>query len=90
MDGPDLPEADQPFTVEVYLHRWPSGAEKVELIEGALCFQGSFDQRDVEIAERAYPGRIVLLDESGSLEVHPNDGGPPRTSYQKLLDRRGG
>jgi hypothetical protein len=53
--------------LDVYAYRWPSGAEKVELVDGALLFSGEFDERDVEIAERTYPGRRVLLGPHGVL-----------------------
>ena len=36
-----------------------------------MLFVGEFDCRDVEIAERTYPGRQILLNEDGCLEVHP-------------------
>lgn len=70
MSGPDLPEPDQPITVDVWSHRWPTSAEKAELIDGVLLFQGEFDERDVEIASRTYPGRDVVLSAEG-LEVRP-------------------
>jgi hypothetical protein len=73
--GPDLPPADQQIEVDVFGARWPTGAEKVELEEGCPVFYGLWDERDVEIAERAYPGRIVRLDqkpgEPGTLRVLP-------------------
>lgn len=70
MSGPDLPEPDQPITVDVWSHRWPTSVEKVELIDGVILFQGEFDERDVEIAARTYPGRRVVLSPFG-LEVRP-------------------
>lgn len=45
MTGPDLPPPTGPIECEVYAYRWPSGAEKVELIDGALLFYGEFDER---------------------------------------------
>lgn len=73
--GPDLPPADQVIEADVFGARWPTGAEKVELEEGCPVFYGCWDERDVEIAERAYPGRIVRLDqkpgEPGTLRVLP-------------------
>lgn len=71
MPGPDLPAADQPFTVDAYRHRWPAGAEKVELIDGVLVFVGVFDDRDAQIARRAYPDRHVELAWGACLAVHP-------------------
>jgi hypothetical protein len=29
--GPDLPADDELFTIDAWRHRWPTGAEKVEL-----------------------------------------------------------
>lgn len=72
MTGPDLPSPDRGFTVDEYRYRWPTGAEKVELVHGVLVFMGQWDERDVEIAQRAYPGRIIRLRYDGTvLEVHP-------------------
>ena len=70
MTGPELPPPDQPITVDVYLHRWPTGAEKVEFIDGALIFLGEFDDRDKAIAARTYPGREIALEPHG-IEVRP-------------------
>lgn len=72
MPGPDLPQPDELFSIDVYQYRWPTGAEKAELWDGVLVFYGDFDHRDVDIAQRAYPGRRVRLDpESHSIRVHP-------------------
>ncbi|WP_018351873.1 hypothetical protein [Longispora albida] len=71
MLGPDLPPATEPFKVDVYEYRWPTGAEKCELIDGALVFSGQFDERDVETAQRAYPGRRVQLGPDNGIEVYP-------------------
>lgn len=68
--GPDLPASDELFEVAHWHHRWPC-AEKVELIEGILIFQGEYDRRDVETARRTYPGRHIVLNSGGGLEVHP-------------------
>ncbi len=84
MTTPDVPPAHEEIDVDVYAYRWPSGAEKVELIDGALLFYGEFDERDVVIAERTYPGRRVLLGPDGALEVYP--GG----SNWTILGRYGG
>lgn len=70
------------MTVEVLLHRWPTAAEKVELGRGVLLFTGVFDERDLAIAERTYPGRRVLLNVDGGIEVHPAGVGEARS----LLD----
>jgi len=71
--GPDLPPPDRAFTVDEYHCRWPTGAEKTELITGVLLFMGEWDERDVDIARRTYPGRTVRLRfESTVLEVHPS------------------
>ncbi|GAA2781963.1 hypothetical protein [Crossiella cryophila] len=69
--GPDLPPPSEPIDVDVYQHRWPTGVEKAELYDGVLIFQGLFDERDVQIAARAYPGRRVVLGSDNCLEVHP-------------------
>ncbi|WP_157619871.1 hypothetical protein [Saccharothrix sp. NRRL B-16348] len=43
---------------------------------GVPLFYGDFDERDVEIAQRAYPGRRIVLTEEGHLEVHPGEPRP--------------
>lgn len=70
-EGPDLPAPDKGFTIEAWAHRWPSGVERCELSAGVPVFQGNFDQRDVETARRTYPGRRIVINEDGGLEVHP-------------------
>jgi hypothetical protein len=70
MPGPDLPAPHEPFDVAVWLHRWPTGAEKAELFGGVLVFSGEFDERDVDIARHARPGRQIILNESRGIEVH--------------------
>jgi hypothetical protein len=65
----DLPPPDQPFTPDAFRHRWPSGADSAELIDGVLWFRGVFDHRDAETACRTYPGRRVTLGPDGSLLV---------------------
>ncbi|WP_330481493.1 DUF2399 domain-containing protein [Streptomyces sp. NBC_00724] len=77
--GPDMPAPDQPVTAEACLHRWPSAVQRTELINGVLLFTGNFDERDITTAERTYPGRRVLLNTDGSIEVHPAAPGPPRS-----------
>ena len=73
--GPDLPPADAHIDVDVFSSRWPTAAEKTELEEGCPVFYGEWDERDVQIAQRAYPGRTVRLDQPvgqpGTLRVLP-------------------
>jgi hypothetical protein len=65
----DVPPPDQPFTPDAFRHRWPSGAESAELVDGVLWFSGAFDHRDTETARRTYPGRRVTLTPDGNLLV---------------------
>lgn len=51
--------------------------EKCELMSGVPVFYGEFDERDVEIAQRAYPGRRIVLHEGGALEIHPAETDSP-------------
>jgi hypothetical protein len=76
MAATDLPPPDEPMTVAAYGSRWPTGAEKVELLDGTLVFYGTFGAPDAAAAELVYPGRRVVLTDDGGLEVHP--AGPPR------------
>lgn len=73
--GTDLPSAEEKILIDTFGYRWPTGAEKVELWDGCPVFYGVWDERDVEIARRAYPGRVVRLDqepgEPGTLCVLP-------------------
>lgn len=73
--GPDLPSCEEPILVDAFGHRWPTGAEKVELEDGCPIFYGEWDERDVAIAERTYPGRVVRLDQPagrpGTLTILP-------------------
>lgn len=87
MPGPDLPAPEELFTVDAYWHRWPSGARKAELVDGVLVFSGEFDKRDVAIARNAYPGRQVLLNDGGGIEIHPTGETPPRSIYETYLER---
>ncbi|WP_020670044.1 hypothetical protein [Amycolatopsis nigrescens] len=87
MIGPDLPASNEGFTVDVWRHRWPTGAEKSELVDGVPVFHGRFDQRDVEIAQSAYPGRQVLLNEDGGIEVHPSGSTPARPLADTYSER---
>ncbi|MGI8335379.1 Uma2 family endonuclease [Actinomadura scrupuli] len=77
---PGLPPADEEILADVFGARWPTGAEKAELEDGCPVFYGTWDERDVEIAQRTYPGRVVLLDQEpgrpGTLRVLPS-GVPP-------------
>lgn len=78
--GPDLPHCEDPILIDAFGHRWPTGAEKVELWDGCPVFYGEWDERDVAIAERAYPGRVVRLDqppgEPGTMTILPGPGVP--------------
>jgi hypothetical protein len=77
MPGPDLPPPSAPMTVDVLLNRWPTGAQKVELLSGVLIFTGHFDERDLATARRTYPGRRPVLNADGGLEIHPGGAGEP-------------
>ncbi|MFF5263381.1 Uma2 family endonuclease [Actinomadura viridis] len=85
--GPDLPGSEEPILFDAFGRRWPTGAEKVELWDGCPVFYGAWDERDVEIAERAYPGRVVRLDqppgEPGTMTVLP---GPSPDSRDRRRD----
>ncbi|MDX2631111.1 hypothetical protein PV381_31940 [Streptomyces scabiei] len=65
------------MTTEALLSRWPTAAQKVELIHGVLVFIGDFDERDLDTARRTYPGRRPVLNADGGLEVHPAGMGEP-------------
>ncbi|MEU0633254.1 hypothetical protein [Streptomyces sp. NPDC005989] len=65
------------MTAEALLTRWPTAAQKVELLHGVLVFAGDFDERDLETARRTYPGRRPVLNADGGLEVHPAGPGAP-------------
>lgn len=77
MPGPDLPPPTEPMTAEALLARWPTSAQKVELMSGVLIFAGEFDERDLETARRTYPGRRAVLNADGGLEIHPDGTGDP-------------
>jgi hypothetical protein len=79
MAASDLPPPDQAMTVAAYENRWPSGSEKIELLDGAIVFYGAFEQQDVRAAELVYPGRRVVLNSDGGIEVRP--AGPSRASW---------
>jgi Uma2 family endonuclease len=73
--GLALPPADERIEIDTFGYRWPTGAEKAELWDGCPVFYGVWDQRDVEIAQRTYPGRVIRLDQEvgkpGTLRVLP-------------------
>ncbi|MFD4862863.1 hypothetical protein [Streptomyces atratus] len=71
------------MTTEALLHRWPSAPMRTELVHGVMLFTGEFDERDTAVAQRTYPGRRVLLNNDGAIEVHPAGAGPAVS----LLDR---
>lgn len=83
MAGASLPPADEPMTVAACLDPWPTAPMRTELIHGVLLFTGDFDERDAITAQRTYPGRRVLVNTDGNLEIHPAGPGLPRS----LLDR---
>jgi hypothetical protein len=70
-----------------WLHRWPSGTGKAELFAGVLVYSGEFDQRDVETARRTYPGRKIVLNEGGGIEVHPAGDAEPTSIFETFLER---
>ncbi|MFJ4649706.1 hypothetical protein ACIP5Y_00370 [Nocardia sp. NPDC088792] len=81
--GTDLPKPETLFDLDVWLHRWPASVYATELHYGVLVFTGrdQFDDRDVAIAERTYPGRRILLNDTGKLEVHPAGNTPPLSIF---------
>ncbi|WP_433326216.1 Uma2 family endonuclease [Spirillospora sp. CA-294931] len=82
--GSDLPDSEEPVLIDSFAHRWPTAAEKSELWDGCPVFYGAWDERDVAIAERAYPGRVVRLDqppgEPGTMTVLPGPGNESRAT----------
>jgi hypothetical protein len=86
MNGPDLPSPNELFEVETWLHRWPTGTRKAELYYGVLVYFGEFDERDVAIAQNAYPGRRILLDEGARIEIHPASNTPPGSIFGRATD----
>jgi len=52
-----------------------------------MGFTGAFDERDVETAQRTYPGRRVLLNHDAGIEVHPAGTGHPRPLVDAPLGR---
>nr|CEL19207.1 hypothetical protein [Kibdelosporangium sp. MJ126-NF4]CTQ94993.1 hypothetical protein [Kibdelosporangium sp. MJ126-NF4] len=75
------------FDIDAWQHRWPSGTWKAELVSGVLVFSGQFDERDLKTARRTYPGRQVVLNEGGGIEVHPAGDNPPRSIFEIYLER---
>lgn len=72
--GPDLPSPEEPWTLDVYRRRWPF-ATKVELLNGIPYWTtdgGPWDERDVQAADRTFPGwRAVLEDDGHTLTLRP-------------------
>ncbi|MFD8376083.1 hypothetical protein ACFV2Z_35910 [Streptomyces sp. NPDC059688] len=59
------------MATEALLSRWPTGAQKVELVHGVIVSVGDFDKRGRVTAQRAYPGGRPVLNADGGLEIHP-------------------
>ncbi|MFD3564065.1 hypothetical protein ACFWVU_31060 [Streptomyces sp. NPDC058686] len=59
------------MTAEAVLKRRPTGARKRELTDGAMYIYGEFHQRDSGTDRRTNPGRPVLTNHAGVLEVVP-------------------
>lgn len=76
-----LPLADHLFDLDS-LDRWPMGVEKRELWGGVIIFYGQFDERDLTIARRTFPGRAVALDDDGAMLVGP----PPESDDVEAVD----
>jgi hypothetical protein len=87
VNGPDLPTPDELFDIDAWQSRWPTGAEKVELCRGVPVFQGQFDERDVVIAQGACPGRHIVLNESGGIEIHPAGTVAPRSVFDTIMEQ---
>ena len=82
MNGPDLPAPHELFDVDAWQYRWPSGTLKAELFYGVLVFSGEFDERDIPTAQGAFPGRQVILNEDGGIEIHPAGDSTPRSIFE--------
>ena len=54
---------------------------------GVLVFSGEFDQPDVAIAERTYPGRRVILNNGGGIEIHPAGDTPARSIFETFTEQ---
>ena len=87
MTGPDLPTPVELFDVDVWLSRWPSATRKAELYAGVLVFSGEFDHRDVATAQRTFPGRQVVLNDGGGIEIHPAGDAPPLSIFTTFAER---
>jgi hypothetical protein len=70
MAGPDLSGPREPFTT-AHLQRWPMGAERTELLDGALYWLGEFDERDVMMARRVMPGKRIRIEPGVGLTAGP-------------------
>jgi hypothetical protein len=57
----NLPDPAELFTVD-HADLWPVGVTKVEVDDGHPYFYGSFSAVDAATAERAFPGRRVVLE----------------------------
>lgn len=62
------------FTFADY-QRWPTGAQKAELIHGGLRFVGDFTEDDIAVVKRTYPAHEVYLDEGGIWVLPAGTGG---------------
>jgi hypothetical protein len=80
----DLPPPSNAMTVAAYESHWPSGSEKIELLDGTIVFHGAFSEQDVQTAELVYPVRRIVLNADGGIEVHP--AGLPRGIWARLAD----
>src|SRR6478609_6082148 len=84
-DGHELAAAGRVLRLDS-LDRWPVGARKCEMVRGRAVWEGPWDERDVEIARRTFPGRRVYLtqgdralvvtvaDDHEDLSADPQDG----------------
>lgn len=52
-----------------------------------LVFSGEFDERDIPTAQGAFPGRQVILNSGGGIEIHPASDTPPRSIFETFLER---
>jgi hypothetical protein len=86
MNGPDLPLPGELFDIGAWQHRWPTGTEKAELYAGILVYSGQFDERDVVTAQRTYPGRQVILNAGGGIEIHPASEAAPRSIFETFTE----
>jgi hypothetical protein len=68
--APDLPGPHEPFSAE-HLARWPTGAERTELVDGEIVWLGSFDERDAVVARRAFLGHRIRVEVGVGLIAGP-------------------